>query len=219
MFFSHIIKDTIRVESRELGQDFTTILIRNINKKYGAKTVQNVGLCICFESFVKMDETFILPGDGNLFTPVVFKYLVWRPILNEVIQGYIQKSEPHGITISTYFFSDIFIPKDKLPKVSKYCTTQKSWYWSYEDEDGKEAAQLFMDKGMVVKFKVIETVWDDTPVNLDLNQASEPPMKVIGTLADTGLGVISWWLPSDEEKAQAKQARIERQAENGSLNK
>uniref|UniRef100_A0A0K0FL39 DNA-directed RNA polymerase III subunit RPC8 (inferred by orthology to a human protein) n=2 Tax=Strongyloides TaxID=6247 RepID=A0A0K0FL39_STRVS len=194
MFFSHQFEDTIKVESRELNQNFTTVLIRNINKKYGAKTIKNVGLCLSFESFTNVGDSYILPGDGNLFTPVQFLFTVWRPIVNEVIQGVIERSEPEGITISMNFISDIFIPKDKLPKVSKFCTNQNAWYWAYCDEDGNEAAQLYMDKGKIVKFKVVETVWNDLTVGKEGEKAStEAPMKVIGTLADTGLGVTSWW--------------------------
>uniref|UniRef100_A0A0N4Z0I0 DNA-directed RNA polymerase III subunit RPC8 n=1 Tax=Parastrongyloides trichosuri TaxID=131310 RepID=A0A0N4Z0I0_PARTI len=199
MFFSRLFKDTIKIESRELSQDFTTVLIRNINKKYGGKTIQKVGICLSFESFTKVGDTYILPGDGNLFTPVEFLFTVWRPIINEVIQGVIQKSEPTGLTVSLNFFSDIFIPKDKLPKVSKFCTNQNAWYWAYCDEEGNEAAQLYMDKGKVIKFKVVETIWNDIPVGIeDEKLSTEAPMKVVGTIADTGLGVISWWLPSEE---------------------
>ncbi|CEF63186.1 DNA-directed RNA polymerase III subunit RPC8 [Strongyloides ratti] len=194
MFFSHHFEDTIKVESRELNQDFTTVLIRNINKKYGAKTIQQVGLCLAFESFSKVGDTYILPGDGNLFTPVEFLFTTWRPIVNEVIQGVIERSEPEGLVISMNFFSDIFIPKDKLPKVSKFCTSQNAWYWAYCDEDGNEAAQLYMDKGKIVKFKVVETIWNNSFIESgEEKNCTEPPMKVIGTLADTGLGVISWW--------------------------
>jgi DNA-directed RNA polymerase subunit E'/Rpb7 len=60
-----------------------------------------------------------MTGDANSYTPVEFRYIVFQPFRGEIIQGTIASCGSDGIWINIQFFRDIFVPPDKLPKVSK----------------------------------------------------------------------------------------------------
>ena len=59
------------------------------------------------------------PGNASTHTPVIFRYVVFQPLVNEVLEGVISQSSSEGITVTMHFFSDITIAPDKLPNVSK----------------------------------------------------------------------------------------------------
>uniref|UniRef100_A0A914E7D1 Uncharacterized protein n=1 Tax=Acrobeloides nanus TaxID=290746 RepID=A0A914E7D1_9BILA len=119
MFVLAILKDTVKIPPVNLGDDFKSTLIQKIDAQYANYVVYDVGLCITFHDFVKIGASFIIPGDPATYTPVEFRYVVFRPRRDEVLEGIISHSNSEGITISMDFFEDIHVSPDKLPKVSK----------------------------------------------------------------------------------------------------
>jgi len=54
------------------------------------------------------------PGDGACRTFVKFRYIVFRPFLNEVIVGKVRSCSKDGLRISVDFFDDIFVPSQNI---------------------------------------------------------------------------------------------------------
>lgn len=83
------------------------------------------------------------------------------------------------------------------------------WIWDYEIEPGN-SAEMFMDTGREVRFKVVEEKFQDTqPVGpeipvimLEDSQASQTPTStekrasysIFGAMNEPGLGCLEWWL-------------------------
>lgn len=57
----------------------------------------NVGLCIALYDITKLEESYIFPGDGSSHTKVTFRYIVFRPYIEEVLIGKIRSSSPDGV--------------------------------------------------------------------------------------------------------------------------
>ncbi|KAF7637959.1 RNA_pol_Rbc25 domain-containing protein [Meloidogyne graminicola] len=109
MFALTTINHIVEIFPNVLGRDFLSTLIEKINKQfanYVLGVIPNVGLCITFYDFKKIGDSYILPGNASTHTPIVFRYIVFQPIVNEIIEGIISHDEKVQI-----------------------------WYWEYQSED------------------------------------------------------------------------------------
>lgn len=59
--------------------------------------VLNVGLCIALYDIVSLQESYIFPGDGASHTRVNFRYIVFRPFVEEIIIGKIRSCSQEGV--------------------------------------------------------------------------------------------------------------------------
>jgi DNA-directed RNA polymerase III subunit RPC8 len=61
------------------------------------QVVLNVGLCIALYDITKLEDSYIFPGDGAAHTKVHFRYVVFRPFMEEVIIGKIRSCSRDGV--------------------------------------------------------------------------------------------------------------------------
>ena len=66
-----------------------------------------------------INRVFLQPGNASTHTPLIFRYVVFQPLLNEILEGVISQSNRDGLTLTLHFFNDIKVAPDKLPDVSK----------------------------------------------------------------------------------------------------
>lgn len=69
----------------------------------------NVGLCIALFDIQRMEDSYIFPGDGASHTKVEFRYVVFRPFIDEIILGKIRsctKDGVHGNIISIALYKN-----------------------------------------------------------------------------------------------------------------
>ena len=161
MFELVLLKDLIRVDPSNFGQDRLDALMLEIDLKYCNKVLQNVGLCVCFWEFEKVGDAQVFPGLGDAFTEVHFRVVVFRPFLNEVVEGKVLTMSPHGVKVSLGFFDNVFVPGYKLQEPSRYDATTRAWIWSPDSPDdpsgeATEEAEVPFDiqLGDKVRFKV-----------------------------------------------------------------
>lgn len=57
----------------------------------------NVGLCIALYDIIEIKDSVILPGDGSSYTEVRFRYIVFRPFIDELIIGKIKSCSSDGV--------------------------------------------------------------------------------------------------------------------------
>uniref|UniRef100_A0A915KEP7 DNA-directed RNA polymerase III subunit RPC8 n=1 Tax=Romanomermis culicivorax TaxID=13658 RepID=A0A915KEP7_ROMCU len=207
MFILCKLADTVRTKPHSFNKPFHDELIESLNKKFANKVVFNLGLCVCFYDFEKIGDSYILPGDGSSYTKVVFRFVVFRPFIDEIVLGKIKSCSADGVTVSITFFDDILIPKDKLPHPSRFQDTEQIWVWDYQTDDG--TAELFMEPGSEVRFKVVEEKFSETrPIDgsappdvaqpvledvVDDNSYKKIPYQIIGSMSEAGLGCLQWW--------------------------
>jgi len=86
---------------------------------------KDVGLCITLHDITKIEESYIFPGDGASHTKVTFRFIVFRPWMEEILIGKIRSCSPEGvhgnhmiqffiIYVNIYFLHLIWIPESSF---------------------------------------------------------------------------------------------------------
>ena len=98
MFVLAEIKDTIRLPPKRFGVNLQEAITDELNTKLANKVVYNVGLCVALHDVLEIGDSFILPGDGGSCTPVKFRFVVFRPFVDEILVGRIKSCSHEGVT-------------------------------------------------------------------------------------------------------------------------
>uniref|UniRef100_A0A1B6CV80 RNA polymerase III subunit C25 n=1 Tax=Clastoptera arizonana TaxID=38151 RepID=A0A1B6CV80_9HEMI len=201
MFLLAEFKDVIRTPPVALSSKLQISLTDDINSKLANKVVPNVGLCIALFDIQQIEDSYIFPGDGASHTKVEFRYVVFRPFIDEVIQGKIRSCTKEGVHVTLGFFDDILIPPASLQHPSHFNEAEQVWIWEFDNDGDKH--DLFMDPGEKIKFRVIsESFTEVSPIQCPDNPelpheiiSTEPkvPYSIVATINEPGLGVLSWW--------------------------
>ncbi|EZA54895.1 hypothetical protein DMN91_008964 [Ooceraea biroi] len=202
MFVLVELKDTVRIPPYSFKCKLNDVIADKLNKKLANKVYQNVGLCITLFEITKIEESFIFPRDGASHTTVSFRYIVFRPWIEEILIGKIRSCSPEGVHVTLGFFEDIVIPPHKLQHPSRFDQMEQAWVWIYKTEDG-ETHDLFMDAGEVIRFRVVKEIFTEvlppaSNVSHDATgETSEAntiaPYVLHGSIDEPGLGLLTWW--------------------------
>ncbi|BFZ17904.1 hypothetical protein BsWGS_20943 [Bradybaena similaris] len=213
MFVLVQMKDTVRIPPRLFNLDTMDAIREALNKKFANKVVYKVGLCIALWDIETIEDSYIFPGDGATHTIVHFRYVVFRPFVDEILTGRIKSCSKDGVHVTMGFFDDIMIPSDSLQHPSKFNEQEQLWSWEYEaGEEGK--VDLPMEIGGDIRFRVVdETFIDTTPSSPEESISMPPPAStasgsqvpicdpgvkkapyvLTGSISEMGLGMLSWW--------------------------
>ncbi|KAI8426337.1 hypothetical protein MSG28_005196 [Choristoneura fumiferana] len=183
MFVLAEMKDVIRVTPEHFHQSLTESITTLLNRKLANKVVVlNVGLCIALFDITHIGHSYIFPGDGSSHTEVKFRYIVFRPVLEEILIGKIRSCGREGVHVTLGFFDDVLIPVNALQHPSRFDETEQAWVWEYPKEDG-EKHDLFMDAESL----------PTGPPGSDCPVQSVAPYKIVGGINEPGLGLLTWW--------------------------
>ncbi|CAB4067038.1 RPC8 [Lepeophtheirus salmonis] len=144
MFVLSELKSLVRLPASQLGKSLPDALREEINRKVSNKVVLNVGLAVCLFDILEIGDSFVFPGDGASHTHVQFRLLVFRPFMEEIINGKIKSCSKDGVQISLGFFEDIWVPPESLQNPYRFDEADQVWVWEYPTEDGGKH-DLFMD--------------------------------------------------------------------------
>lgn len=68
------------------------------------QVVKDVGLCIGLFDILEFGNSYIFPGDGAAHTKVEFRFVIFRPFIEEVILGKIKGCNKEGVQGSLLSF-------------------------------------------------------------------------------------------------------------------
>nr|CAG4652162.1 EOG090X0DHL [Triops cancriformis] len=139
------MKQTVRILPSSFHIPLEQAIKDELNRKFANKVVLNVGLCIALWDITEQSQSFILPGDGASHTNVKFRFVVFRPFMDEILVGKIRSCSREAVHVTLGFFDEIIIPPEYLQQPARFDETEQVWVWEYETEDGKH--DLFMDEG------------------------------------------------------------------------
>lgn len=199
MFNLTEMKNVTRIPPDQFHLKLNDAIAGELNKKLANKVVLNVGLCIALFDIINLEESYIFPGDGASHTRVHFRYIVFRPSIEEVLIGKIKSCSQEGVHVTLSFFDDIIIPPSSLQHPSRFSETEQAWVWEYDMGDG-EKHDLFMDAGETIRFRVTAEIFNETcptgPGALaegQENNENKVPYSLVGSINEPGLGLLSWW--------------------------
>jgi len=204
MFILSEMENVTRILPEQFNVKLNDAIAVELNKKLANKVVLNVGLCIALYDIVKLQDSFIFPGDGASHTRVTFRYIVFRPFIEEILLGKIRTCSQEGVHVSLGFFDDIVIPPTALQHPSRFDETEQAWVWEYDTGDGGKH-DLFMDAGETIRFRVTAETFNETcptqpntkPLGLNAESAdgaeNKVPYCLTGSINEPGLGLLTWW--------------------------
>ncbi|XP_062562707.1 DNA-directed RNA polymerase III subunit RPC8 [Armigeres subalbatus] len=220
MFVLAELKDTVRIAPELFNLKLPEAIKDEVNRKLANKVLLNVGLCITLKDIVKLGDSIILPGDGASHTEVNFRYIVFRPMVGDVITGKIRSCSREGVHVTLGFFDDILIPPSALQHPSRFEEAEQAWVWEYPLEDGKKH-DLYMDIGESIKFRVSGELFEESsPIgppdqeapstSTTTTDASKTPYRIMAAINESGLGLLSWWVTQNqEEDGEEEQEEVE----------
>ncbi|VVC90883.1 unnamed protein product [Leptidea sinapis] len=97
MFVLTEMKDVIRVNPAHFHLSLLESITSLLNRKLANKVVLNIGLCIALFDITHIGHSYIFPGDGSSHTEVKFRYIVFRPIVEEILIGKIRSCSREGV--------------------------------------------------------------------------------------------------------------------------
>ena len=81
------MRDVVSIKPWQFDQDLKLVIEDELNKKFANKVIYELGLCVALFDILKIEESYIFPGDGSSHTRVTFRYVIFRPFLEQVLLG------------------------------------------------------------------------------------------------------------------------------------
>jgi DNA-directed RNA polymerase III subunit RPC8 len=177
------LRDVVRVPPDKFDRELLEVLLEELDKKYSNKVIADVGLCIYTHDLKQVQDAVIYPADGGAHHRIVFRMVVYRPLVSEVAVGTIMESNTEGIRVSVDFFEDIFIPHYLLPQPSIYDVRTRLWVWRYE---GAEEGGVFSMHEQV-RFRIESVAYSPQAANRTANGSAaalpNPPSAAGGAVS------------------------------------
>ncbi len=99
MFYLVEVEDHIRVEPRHFGLPTKEAVERQLKESYVNSVTKELGFVINVVSVDSVEDGVIIPGDGAPFYRSLFKLLIWKPELHELVHGTIVEIANFGAFI------------------------------------------------------------------------------------------------------------------------
>ena len=156
MFVISTCADTIRIMPHMFHQSTQSCVHYEIDKKYPNRVIMDVGLVICrYGAVTQIGDGVCVPGDGAAHHEVIFRLIVFRPFVEEVLVGHITSCNEEGIMVQLGgFFYDIFIPAYWMLRPTEFDASKGVWVWMPQYEPDEPPERYEMDIGAEIRFKV-----------------------------------------------------------------
>lgn len=89
MFYLIEVEDHVRVEPKHFGLPTQEAVEKQLNESFVDRVNKELGFVVAVVSVEKVEAGVIIPGDGAAFYKSLFKLLVWKPELHELVYGTI----------------------------------------------------------------------------------------------------------------------------------
>ncbi|KAJ8421576.1 hypothetical protein Cgig2_028560 [Carnegiea gigantea] len=115
MFALSLLEHKLRVPASKLGLPLEDAIRGELESIFLDKVITKLGLCVSIYDIKSIDGGFILPNEGSPTYMVVFRVIMFRPYVGEVISAKLKESNTNGLRLSLEFFDDIYVPFYALP--------------------------------------------------------------------------------------------------------
>ncbi len=175
MYFKMRLVDVVRVAPESLGGDIKEVILHNLREKLEGRIDKKLGSMIAVLDIVKVGEGSIIAGDGGVYYRTTFDSLVFRPNMQEVIEGKIVETVEFGAFIGLG-------PMDGLLHVSQITDD----YISYDEKGGRlvcKAGDKAITEGDSVRARIVA---------ISLNERDPRESKIGLTMRQPALGKLEW---------------------------
>ncbi len=188
MFSVYAIRDTVRVPPKLLGGKLKNSVLKILQQEYEGLLDEDAGIVIAVFGVESVGEGKIVPGDGSVYYDTSAKMLVYKPEVQEVVEGTVSEITEFGAFVKTG-------PIEALVHVSQIMD-------DFINYDAKN--HLFFGKESNKKLAVNDTLLARIiTVSLKGNVSNS---KIGLTMRQLGLGKNEW--KEIDKRAKEKKAKV-----------
>lgn len=188
------LKGVARIEPDHLGDPLEAAVERSLRDKYEAVVDKSLGTIVAVLGSDNIGEGHILAGDGSIYYQVDFEALVFKPEMQEIVEGEVVEIVKFGAFLSIG-------PFDGLLHVSQITNE----YISYDEKNARlvsKESNKSLGEGDRVRARIIA---------VSLNEKEPRESKIGLTMRQTGLGRLEW-LEADTEADTAEKEDLKAEA-------
>lgn len=182
--------DNVRVPPERLNDDLQVVVKEILQESLEGRLDKKIGVFIAITDLVDIKEGRIMVGDAGVYYETVFDTLVFRPRMQEIVEGEVVEIVEFGAFVEIG-------PLDGLLHISQITDE----YISYDE---KGARLITKDTGRVLSEgdKLRARI-----VAISLNERDPSESKIGLTMRQPGLGKLEW---IEEEREREKEEKEEK---------
>jgi len=183
MYLSTRKEKIVRVPPSRLGEDIDKVITDLTRESFEGIVEDNNSLTVLIDRVEPLESGRIVHGDGAVYQKVGYDALMFRPYIQEVVEGTVCEVVSFGAFIS-------FGPIDGLLHISQVMDDRIDIDQENQKLIGKETKRD-LKVGDAVRARIVA---------LSLNERNPKESKIGLTMRQTGLGKLEWL----EEDRKAK---------------
>ena len=187
--------DVVRVPPERLGDDLDVVVKEMLRDKLEGRLDKEVGMFIAILDIVDIKEGRIMIGDAGVYYETVFNALVFRPKMQEIVEGGVVEIVEFGAFVEIG-------PLDGLLHISQITDE----YISYDEKNAKLVTKetgRTLGEGDRLRARIVA---------ISLNERDPSESKIGLTMRQPGLGKLEW-IEEERQKAAAKEKEAAQKAE------
>jgi len=189
MYFLDHRRDVVRIPPERLGPRIETVLTELAQQQFEGKLVDGQNLTVMIRAVTPVGEGHIIHGDGGVYQEVEYQALMFRPEIQEVVEGTVVEIRKFGAFVR-------FGPLDGLLHVSQIMDDRVNI-----DEHNQRLVGVETKRDLKVGYRVRARV-----VSLSLSEISPRDSRIGLTMRQPGLGRLEWIIEA-HKKAEPKAAK------------
>jgi len=182
------LEDTIRIPPDKFAEDLDEVVTKIVQSSFEGSMKKNYGIIVLAENIKPIGDGIVIHGDGAMYQKVAFDALVFKPDLQEVLDGIVCEIVEFGA------FCHIG-PLDALIHMSQIMNDYVEVDAENEVITGKEK-KMKLQTGDTVRARVVA---------VSLNELSARESKIGLTMRQPALGSHNWiYKIEEDEKDKSK---------------
>lgn len=179
--------DVVRAPPERLGDDLQVVVKEMLREKLEGRLDKKLGMVIAILDIVDIKAGRILIGDAGVYYETVFDMLVFRPKMQEIVEGGVVEIVEFGAFVEIG-------PLDGLLHISQITDE----YISYDEKGAKLVTKdtgRTLGDGDKLRARIVA---------ISLNERDPSDSKIGLTMRQPGLGKLEW-IEEDREKEKEKE--------------
>lgn len=185
--------DVVRVPPKRLGEDLQVVVKEMLQEKLEGRLDKRIGMFIAILEVVGIKEGRLMIGDPGVYYETVFDALVFRPKMQEIVEGEVVEIVEFGAFVQIG-------PLDGLLHISQITDE----YISYDEKGAKlvtKDTNRTLGEGDKLRARIVA---------ISLNEMDPGDSKIGLTMRQPGLGKLEW---IEEEREKEKEKEEEKEKE------
>lgn len=184
------VEDTVRITPDKFGEDLDQVVRTIVQQTFEGTMRKNHGVIVVADNIKPVGDGIVIHGDGAMYQKVSFDALVFKPELQEVLNGIVCEIVEFGA------FCHIG-PLDALIHMSQIMNDYVEVDAESEIISGKEK-KMTLQTGDIVRARVVA---------VSLNELSARESKIGLTMRQPGLGSYIWLTEPEEQEEKKKEKK------------